>query len=287
MARSDLRMGLDTMRWARIATALGGLALPACGGEGAPAGAGSMPRPTAMNPVMASDRGETMKSDGGEADAPIPPPAMAGAGGARAAAGRASPPRAGMSAPPRAGSPATNGAAGMMAAAAGSTAPAGGALMYTGELTQSTVIPQKYKCLMPRAGGNPGENKSPPLAWTGGPAETQSFALIVYDVTYSQFHWAVWDIPATVHALPEAMPMGYDVADPAGAHQYTGIARATDEHMYYGPCSGGQSAGTYEFRLFALSKATLGLGETSDAQAIQSAIDAALLDKVIWAGMPD
>lgn len=57
--------------------------------------------------------------------------------------------------------------------------------------------------------------------------------------------------------------------------------------MYYGPCSGGPMAGTYEFRLFALDKPMLDLSEMSDAQAIQRAVDEAEVDTVTWAGMPD
>jgi phosphatidylethanolamine-binding protein (PEBP) family uncharacterized protein len=255
---------------------LGALALYACGGEGAG------PAFQTGAPALAMTSAVTSGAGGGAGKSSAAPMPSSTAAGARAPGPAGDGPEAGAAA---AGAGATSGREG----AAGQAAPGalGGELMYTGELTRDTVIPQKYKCLMPRIGGAPGENVSPPLEWMGGPVTTQSFALIVYDVTYSQFHWAVWDIPATVNALPEGIPTGYELQEPAGAHQANAIARATDEHMYYGPCSGGPMAGTYEFRLSALDRPTLELTEMSDAQAIQGAVDEAEVEKVVWAGMPE
>jgi Raf kinase inhibitor-like YbhB/YbcL family protein len=74
-------------------------------------------------------------------------------------------------------------------------------------------IPTKYTCS--------GEDTSPPLAWSGAPEGTRSFALIVDDpdapdpaapkMTY--VHWVAYNIPATTTELAEgagkgAMPSG-------------------------------------------------------------------------------
>ncbi len=55
-----------------------------------------------------------------------------------------------------------------------------------------------------------GEDKSPPLAWSGAPAGTQSFALVVDDPDAPDpaapkrvwVHWVMYDIPARVTSLP-------------------------------------------------------------------------------------
>jgi Raf kinase inhibitor-like YbhB/YbcL family protein len=68
------------------------------------------------------------------------------------------------------------------------------------------AIPSLYTC----------EEKdiSPPLAWSGAPAGTKSFALIVDDPDAPDpaapkttwVHWVLYDIAATADGLPEAVP---------------------------------------------------------------------------------
>ena len=62
-----------------------------------------------------------------------------------------------------------------------------------------------------------GQNLSIPLAWSGAPAETRSFALAIVDrspVAHNWVHWLVVDLPATSDHLPQgasgtpAMPGG-------------------------------------------------------------------------------
>src|SRR3990172_4988673 len=62
-------------------------------------------------------------------------------------------------------------------------------------------IPQPY--VMPGAGG---QNISLPVAWSGAPAGTQSFALAIVDphpVANNWVHWLVINLPATATALAE------------------------------------------------------------------------------------
>ncbi|MET9493115.1 YbhB/YbcL family Raf kinase inhibitor-like protein [Nocardia sp. NPDC006630] len=91
-----------------------------------------------------------------------------------------------------------------------------------------------------------GADISPQLSWSGFPADTQSFAVTVYDAdapTVSGFwHWCVANIPAGTTSLPpgagdgSAIPAGALVlrAD-AGVARYTGAAPppGTGTHRYY------------------------------------------------------
>jgi Raf kinase inhibitor-like YbhB/YbcL family protein len=131
-----------------------------------------------------------------------------------------------------------------------------------------------------------GDNISPPLEWRGGPEDTESFAVVLFDTRYNFFHWAIWDIPADVNELPEGIPDGFEVAEPEGARQRGGSPSHFNE--YFGPCSdAGASAGVYEYRLYALSAASLGLDMAVQPDDLQAAIDAVTLDTSVWSGTPE
>ena len=102
-------------------------------------------------------------------------------------------------------------------------------------------IPSKCTC--------DGDDLSPPLAWTGAPAGTKTFALICDDPDApagTWVHWVLWNIPADTIALPE----GVRPVDrlPDGTRQ-----GETSFHRigYGGPCP---PSGThhYYFKLYAL-----------------------------------
>ena len=61
-----------------------------------------------------------------------------------------------------------------------------------------------------RGSGDGAEDRSPTLSWSGAPGETRSFAVTVFDpdapMAGGYWHWAVYNIPATVTALPASMP---------------------------------------------------------------------------------
>ncbi len=68
-----------------------------------------------------------------------------------------------------------------------------------------------------------GQNISPGVDWSAGPAGTQSYALVMEgeggvrvrpDPTV---HWIIYNIPANVTKLPRAIPTDAHVKDPAGA----------------------------------------------------------------------
>jgi Raf kinase inhibitor-like YbhB/YbcL family protein len=90
-------------------------------------------------------------------------------------------------------------------------------------------IPSDYTC--------DGDDRSPPLSWTGVPTGTRSFALIVDDPDapdpkapkMTWVHWVLYDIPASVSSL-EA---GASTRLPAGAREGMSNEKRTG---YGGPC---------------------------------------------------
>jgi len=93
-----------------------------------------------------------------------------------------------------------------------------------------------------------GEDRSPHLAWSGAPAGTRSFAVSMYDPdapTASGFwHWAVFDIPASVTELatdagsgsPGSLPEGAKtLRNDAGLARFLGAAppEGHGDHRYY------------------------------------------------------
>jgi Raf kinase inhibitor-like YbhB/YbcL family protein len=96
-----------------------------------------------------------------------------------------------------------------------------------------------------------GSDVSPPLAWTGAPEGTKSFALIVDDpdapdpkapkLTY--VHWVLYNLPADCTGLPEgASPL------PAGTREGKNDWKRTG---YGGPCPP-VGRHRYFFKLYAL-----------------------------------
>jgi Raf kinase inhibitor-like YbhB/YbcL family protein len=95
-----------------------------------------------------------------------------------------------------------------------------------------------------------GGNVSPALNWSGEPASTKSFAVTVFDrdAHGGWWHWIVFDIPATTHALASGAGSGSDL--PQGA-----VEGSNDFHepSYDGPCPPpGSGEHHYEFTLWAL-----------------------------------
>ncbi len=126
-------------------------------------------------------------------------------------------------------------------------------------------IATKYTC--------EGAGVSPPLAWSGAPSSTKSFALIVEDPdapdpakpTRVVSHWVAYNIPATATALAEnASKSGM----PAGSVQ--GVNEG-NKPFYMGPCPPIGSH-RYFFKLYALDTVLTGLKSPKKAylqQALQ------------------
>lgn len=103
------------------------------------------------------------------------------------------------------------------------------------------MIPKQYTC--------DGRDISPPLQWSGAPAETKSFALICDDPDAPMgtwVHWVIFDIPAAVSGLSENVSPQEEVPG-AGKNGKNSWQRLG----YGGPCP---PSGThrYYFKLYAL-----------------------------------
>jgi hypothetical protein len=95
-----------------------------------------------------------------------------------------------------------------------------------------------------------GENVSPPLAWSGAPAKTKSFAIFMFDPDglggLSVSHWVAYGIPGNVTSLGEGE---------AGkaSQKFIGGKGTRDNALYIGPCPPvGETAHHYIFTLVAL-----------------------------------
>lgn len=107
--------------------------------------------------------------------------------------------------------------------------------------------------------GCTGMNISPALSWTGAPASAKSFAVTVYDPdapTGSGFwHWVLFNIPASTHALPK------DAGNPARGLTPAGAITARNDYGtagYGGPCPPpGDKPHHYIFTVFAVDQEKL------------------------------
>jgi hypothetical protein len=146
------------------------------------------------------------------------------------------------------------------------TADAGPFGLTSSAISEGEMFPDEHTC--------DDADTSPPLAWTGAPSGTQSFAIVLRDLDYMSgfVHWVIWDIPASTTSLPEDVENVYAPATPAGAHQCRSYDGTT--YGYRGPCSP-STVNTYEFTLYALDVATVpGLDmNSSRAEAVTAILE--------------
>jgi len=117
-----------------------------------------------------------------------------------------------------------------------------------------------------------GAGYSPPLAWSGAPAGTVQFAMLMTTLANDgmKWNWVMYGIPASATALAEG---GVDVGT-------FGLTSDGPDLRYYPPCSQGPSAKTYTFTIYALSAApvlSVPAGQVSGA-VLTSAISSLTLD---------
>ena len=142
-------------------------------------------------------------------------------------------------------------------------------------IDQGGNLPADLKCT--RDGG---DGLSPPISWTGAPAETGSFAVIMHHyprgrvegVDIPSHYWLVWNIPAGTTSLTR------------GNVESTGTEGGEKDGRYIGytpPCSPGNANHSYTITLHALDTEDTGLGEEDNIDVDWLALTEAIEGKVI------
>ncbi len=132
------------------------------------------------------------------------------------------------------------------------------------------VIPKKYTA--------EGENVSPPLRWSGAPATTRSFALVLLDPNNpigTREHWMLYNLPSDRTELPEGVPNERVVL--GGARQgVNGFGKVG----YSGPVGSPGRAHTYRFVVYALD-APLEMPDDANHYRLQTLV----LDHMVGQGV--
>src|SRR5262245_61331495 len=139
--------------------------------------------------------------------------------------------------------------------------PKGNLQLTSTAFTDGKPIPAQFAC--------DGKNISPPLQWTGAPAETKTFVLIADDPDAPGgvwAHWVVYDLPSTVTTLAEGVPQ----SQPVGGDGKQGV-NDFKKPGYGGPCPPPGKAHRYMFKLYALDGA-IGLKPGATKKQVEAAM---------------
>jgi len=145
--------------------------------------------------------------------------------------------------------------------------------LSSSNFSNSGSIPKKFTC--------DGADVSPSLAWSEPPSGTKSFALLVDDPDApvgNWNHWAAWNLPATLHSLPEGL--GKEVRLSDGTEQGKNDFGKTG---YNGPCPPPGKPHRYYFKLFALDT-SLQLKTGSRKKDLEAAMNTHILGQAEWMG---
>ena len=120
--------------------------------------------------------------------------------------------------------------------------------VFSGAFADGDDIPDAYAA--------EGQNISPPLDWSDGPEGTQSYVVMMEDPDVSQdppfVHWLLYNVPAGVTRLGEAVPGGPAPPKPEGARQGPNEYGSLG---YFGPRPPkADPPHAYHFQVFALDR---------------------------------
>ena len=147
-------------------------------------------------------------------------------------------------------------------------------ILSTTSFEPGGFIPEKYTC--------DGVDISPQLSWSGAPAGTETYVIIVDDPdapggTFT--HWVIFNIPANRTMLPEGVPAEKIVKKACSQAM-------NDFRMvgYGGPCPPVGKPHHYHFKLFALKK-SLDVPSLMPRKAIEAAMRGYVLEQTEIVGL--
>ena len=126
-----------------------------------------------------------------------------------------------------------------------------------------------------------GENQSPQLFWENAPANTQSFAVTIFDedapTGSGWWHWLIFDIPASVKTLQSgAGNIALHLAPVDAIQSITDF----NTYGYGGPCPPENSKPhRFVVTLYALKASKLGLNKNSNPAMVGFMLEQNLIEK--------
>ena len=133
-------------------------------------------------------------------------------------------------------------------------------------ISEGGAIPTPFTCS--------GENKIPPLAWTGVPSDAKSLVLLVEDPDAPSgtfVHWVVYDISPSSNGIK------------ANVDAKEGL-NSTGKAAYMGPCPPPGSPHHYHFTLYALDT-NLNLDGAPNARALHAAMQGHVIESADLVGI--
>ncbi len=141
----------------------------------------------------------------------------------------------------------------------------GGFTLRSAAFGDTEKIPSTHACN--------GIDASPALSWSQAPAGTQSYAVVMRDVSLdaANYHWVIYDIPAATTSLGQGVEKALLPTVPAGAKQ---TSRSFGPTLgYSGPCP--PAIHTYQFVVYSFATLTLPIPEgTTDPAAADGILQA-------------
>jgi len=153
-----------------------------------------------------------------------------------------------------------------------------GMTLSSSDFQDGGILPDQFTSKV-NVAGQPPKAISPALRWTGTPAGTQSFVLIMHDLdvqvgkgTTDNLHWLAFNIPGTATSLPQNVPTTPTLAD--------GTVQPLNRTAYgfQGPGAPAPIYHHYVFEIWALDS-KLALTDSASREDVLKAMDGHVLDK--------